>query len=218
MTNNAYDVKIDNTKVLNILMDNLCTCTKEQIAELAKKQLKRSHSAHKYEESILLNAIKREKKKGMYRVEDILNGKDFIISPFGEKGNLSIIPCFWVLQDMFKDEYLNISNCFKGKNPETMSYSTDNITYAFYYITEDTLGIIPKSIERAELYSSLSAKTRDIKYHLINIYVTDSIECADTITEATKGIRCQIAITKTEKSPYEKPLDIAYIVDGNRVK
>lgn len=218
MAEKSYDVRIDNAKVLRILVDNLCTITKEQLAELVRKQLKRGHSQYEYQESILLTTIKREKKRGLYRTENILNGEDFIISPFGEKGNLSVIPCFWVLQDMFKDEYLNISNVFRGKNPETLSYSTDNITYSFYHITEDTLGILPKSIERANLYASLSANTRDVKYHLINIYVTDSVEIADLISEATKDLRCQIAITRTEKSPYEKPSEIAYIVDGKRVK
>ncbi len=218
MNNRAFEVKIDHTKLILTLMDNLTTVTRNQIAELIKKQLKRGHSVYSYKEEILNNAIKKAKKNGLYRTEDILNGEDMILSPYGEKGNLSIIPCFWVLQDMFKDEYLNLNNVFKGKNPETLSYSVDNITYSFYYITEETLGLLPKSIERANLYASLSDKTRDVKYHLINVYVTDSIEVADTISQATKDFRCQIAVTKTEKSPYEKPVDIAYIVDGNRVK
>ena len=213
-----YNVRIDNAKIINTLMDNLCTCTKEQIAELIKKQLKRSHASVSFDEALLLRIINREKRKGMYRTEDFLNGKDFIISPYGEAGNLAIIPCFWVLQDMFKDEYISLTDVFRGKNPETMSYSTENITYSFYYMTEDTLGIMPKSIERAKVYASINEKTRNGKYHLINVYVTDSIEIADTLSEATKDIPCQIAVIKTDKSPYEKPTQIAYIANGKRVK
>lgn len=209
---------IDNGKIIRTLTDNLCCVTKQQIAEIVKMLIEHKQLKIEYREDILRSSIKRECRANSYRTEDILNGKDTIITPYGASTKINVLPCFWVLLDMMKGGYIDINNVFKGKHPETLSFSSENITYAFYYVTNETLGFLPKTIERANLYKSLGEKTRDTKYHLINVYVTDDLEVAHTISNMGLDIPYQIAVTKWEESPFEKPVDIAYIVDGERIE
>lgn len=210
--------KLDYGEVIRTLTDNLGSVTKQQLTEIINKELIWMGSNFRCKEEILMRSIQREKKQSQYRTEATASGKDLIISPYSKQPDYNMIRCIWVLLDMLKEERVDISMIFKGKRPETMLYTTDNISYSFYFIDDNTIGTIPQSVKDAKYFEEMTERTRDHKFYVINIYVTDSIDIADEITRMNLDIPHMTAVIRKGASAVDKPIEVGYIKDGKRTK